>query len=414
MTIRSGFFNSKNGDRKYNARDISKYFDKLITSGVFPNPSDQLQVVASKGMTLNVLPGRGFVDCQWIDNDANYAITIEKSDIVLNRIDAVVMKCDLNESVRDVHIEVKKGVPATNPVAPSMTRNEYVKEYCLATVYVAKLADTIVQSNITDTRANTNVCGWVTGLIKQVDTSTLFAQWQDAYERFYDESNKVFDEWFKHLKETVSTATLIRTFTKVYKTTTADEKTIPIGITQYNQELDILNVFINGLKLVVGLDFSISEDGKSIVLTLPVDQGTPVAFEVLKSVDGSNAETLVGMVDELQEKTETLKTKQETHGNDIIWLGNQVSMLKKGYVVSASKWAKNDVTGFYEYTISNQKITAETMVQVNFNVSSIEAAQNAEVLGITESYAGGVKIFARAIPADDLVCDYIIMRGSAV
>ena len=282
MTIRSGFFNSKGGDRKYNARDISKYFDKLITSGVFPNPSNQLQVVASQGMTLNVMPGRGFVDCQWIDNDANYAITIEKSDIVLNRIDAVVMKCDLNENVRDVHIEVKKGIPATEPVAPSMTRDEYVKEYCLATVYVAKLADKIVQSNITDTRADTNVCGWVSGLIKQVDTSTLFANGRSAYKRFYDDSSREFDEWFQHLRDTVSTAATLKTYTKVYISNT-DEKNIPIGIEQYNQELDILNVYINGLKIFKEVDYTIINNSM-ISLTLQIDKGTKIGFEVLKTI----------------------------------------------------------------------------------------------------------------------------------
>ena len=328
MTIRSGFFNSKNGDRKYNARDISKYFDKLVSSGVFPNPSTQLQVVATTGMTLNVLPGRGLIDCQWIDNDANHILTVDQSDVVLNRIDAVVMKCDLTEDVRSITIEMKKGTLSTQPVAPAMTRNEYVQEYCLATVYVGKLVNEITQSNITDTRPDTRVCGWVTGLIEQVDTSTLFAQWQDAYTRFYDESNKEFDEWFQHLKQTVSTATLIRRFTSVYTTTQPDETAIPIQIEIYNQELDILNVFINGLKLIAGIEYTIDEKGKGITLTLPVEKGTPVAFEVLKSVDGSNAETLVAIVEALTEQVKNIETALSEHKNMDVYGENGVHGLR--------------------------------------------------------------------------------------
>ena len=68
-----------------------------------------------------------------------------------------------------------------------MTRTDVRKEYMLAKVRVAKLSSTITQASITDTRADTAVCGWVTGLIKQVDTAALFAQWQAAYEAAYAE-----------------------------------------------------------------------------------------------------------------------------------------------------------------------------------------------------------------------------------
>lgn len=297
MAITCGFFNSKNGDRKYNAEQMSKYFDKLVTSGVFPNPSTQLQVVESSGMTVNVLPGRGLVDCHWIENDSNYALTLDGSDAVLNRIDAVVMKLDLNEAVRDVHIEIKKGTPASTPVAPSMERSTYVQEYCLATIYVGKLAESITQANITDTRQNSAVCGWVTGLIEQVDTSALFTQWQSAYEQYYnsstadfeeffEESKDLFDEWFQHLKETVSTAATIKSYTRLYTTTAADEETISIGIPSYNAELDILNVYVNGFKLIPTVDYAVDDElGTNVTLTKPLDAGTPILFEVYKTAD---------------------------------------------------------------------------------------------------------------------------------
>ena len=63
MGIRYGFFNSVNGDRKYNAEDMTKYFDKIISDGVFHDPANALNVTASitSSMTLSVLPGRGII-----------------------------------------------------------------------------------------------------------------------------------------------------------------------------------------------------------------------------------------------------------------------------------------------------------------------------------------------------------------
>lgn len=284
MAITCGFFNSKNGDRKYNAEQMGRFFDKLITSGVFPNPSTQLQVVAKAGMTINVLPGRAMLDCHWLNNDSNLSLTLAAADVVLNRIDAVVMKLDLTDNARTITIEVKKGANASNPVAPSMTRNDYVKEYALAYIRVNKLVTSITQAQITDCRADTSVCGWVTSLIEQVDTSTLFKQWQTAYEKFYNDSNSTFDEWFQHIRDTISTAGTIKVFRHSQTATTQDQKVFSIGIAQYNNELDVLNVFINGFKLIKDVDYT-SSNNSQITLIWGVDSGTRVDFEALKHAD---------------------------------------------------------------------------------------------------------------------------------
>lgn len=204
MAITSGFFNSINGDRKYNARQISRYLGGLISSGVIPNPSDSLQVLAGEGMTVQVSPGKAFIDCYWLDNDSMYAVPIEDADMVLDRIDAVVMRLDESDDARNIDIAVKKGTPSSDPQAPAIVREGSVQEYCLATVRVQKMNDDgtqeIIQADITDTRADTDVCGWVTGLIDQVDTHTLFLQWQDAYQRFYNENAAEFEAWLSDIQ----------------------------------------------------------------------------------------------------------------------------------------------------------------------------------------------------------------------
>lgn len=184
MAITSGFFNSVNKDRTYNAAQIGKYLQYIVSSGVFPFVSSSLQVLANDGMTVEVQAGRAMLDCHYMDNDSPITLTLTAGG-TQDRIDGIIMYVDMTE--RACGITIKEGTPAASPKPPAMTRTDVRKEYMLAAVRVNKLSSSITQSSITDTRPDTTVCGWVTGLIDQVDTSTLFLQWQAAYEEAYAE-----------------------------------------------------------------------------------------------------------------------------------------------------------------------------------------------------------------------------------
>lgn len=291
MAVTYGFFDSVNGDRTYNADQISDYFLKLISNGVFATPADAMQVQAASGMAVNVSAGWGFINCKWINNDAPYSLTLDASDVVLNRIDRVVLHLDPSTAVRSITIAVKKGAPAANPQPPTLTRvSGGVWELSLAQIAVNAGASEITQAEITDERANTDVCGWVTGLIDQIDTTNLFAQYDAA-----------FNNWFATIKETLATTTLVRQYTSQYITTAPSETIIPVNIPQYNYTLDVLNVYVNGLRLIPGVDYAENGSANTITLAAALDViGTPVEFEVLKSIDGSEAESVVDMVYQLQ------------------------------------------------------------------------------------------------------------------
>lgn len=303
--IRCGFFNSVNGDRLYQADDMTKPYENLVSNGVFATqsgtPSNYLQVYAEQLLSVRVKAGRGVFFDKWFLSDSDIVLSLETAHATLPRIDSIVVKVDKSENVRAATIEVKKGTPNSTPVAPTLTRSDYIKEYRLANIRVNANDTTILQSNIQDTRGLSE-CGWVTSLIQQVDTSTLYEQWQAG-----------FDEWFRDVKETLSTATLIRSYNSVYTTTNKDEFEIPIGITQYNQNLDILQVYINGLMLIKDVEYTITSNS-IITLTKPVDKGTPVSFVVYKSIDGSDAETVVSQVVELQEDVEKIRITSLTGG----------------------------------------------------------------------------------------------------
>ena len=291
MAISYGFFNSVNGDRLYNADDISNYFLKLISNGVFATPANAMQVQESSGMTVSVSAGWGFINCKWLNNDSAYNLTLDAADIALNRIDRIVMRLNADRTLRNMELAIIKGTPAATPAPPALTRVAGgVWELSLAQIYIAANAAEITQANITDERPNTSLCGFVTGLIDQIDTTNLFAQY-----------NAAFNEWFETVKETLNSATLVRQYTQRYETTQASETTIPINIANYNYTLDILNVYVNGLKLIPGVDYTENNGSNTITLAQALDViGTPVEFEVLKCIDGSEAESVVDIVYQLQ------------------------------------------------------------------------------------------------------------------
>ena len=189
----SGFFNSVNGDRVYNADQMSGIFEGLITDGVYESVGNKLAVQPNSGMTIQIATGRGWFAKRWVDNDTPYLIALEAADVTLNRWAAVCIRVDTTEGVRNAVPYVKYGEYATTPAKPTMTRTETVKEYCLGYVYIKAGASAITAADITDTRADVSLCGWVTGLIEQLNSTTLWTQWTAL---FYD--------WFNSLQDRIN------------------------------------------------------------------------------------------------------------------------------------------------------------------------------------------------------------------
>lgn len=189
----SGFFNSVNGDRLYNSQQMSEIFEGLITDGVYESVANKLAVQPNNGMTIQIATGRGWFGKHWVNNDSEYTLTVENSDVILNRYVAVVIKVDDTDAVRDAVPYLKYSEFATNPAKPTMERTETVKEFCLAYIYVRAGATSITAGDIEDTRADETVCGWVTGLIKQLSSATLFEQF-----------TAIFTEWFENLTDKIN------------------------------------------------------------------------------------------------------------------------------------------------------------------------------------------------------------------
>lgn len=337
MAIRCGFFNSVDNDRLYTADEMTRPYELLVSNGVFATPlgtpSNYLQVYAESNLSVRVKAGRGIFFDKWFLSDSDIVLNLTTAEATLKRIDSVIVKVDKSELVRGATIEIKKGTPSNIPVPPVMTRTDSIHEYRLADILVNARATIISQADITDTRGLSD-CGWVTSLIQQLDTSTLYEQWQAG-----------FDAWFNDVKETLATSTLIRSYNSTYLTTVQDETTIPIQINQYNRNLDILQVYINGLMLIKDVEYTIT-DNEYIELEKGVDTGTPVAFVVYKSIDGSDAETVVSQVVDLQNNVDKIRLTSLAGGvKRSLTSGDLLTTFKSLGVGFHTMLASNAVTG---------------------------------------------------------------------
>lgn len=192
--IKFGMMNSINGDRKYKAEDFAQYFATFIGNGIFVKPSDCLQIMAvSNSMKVVVRPGKAWINGYYLINDEDYMLTIAASDSGLNRIDRIVVRCDYTE--RKMSVSVKKGAISASPVAPALKRDADAYELALADIYVAKGALTISQAVITDTRLNNSLCGLMHGVVNQVDTTTIFNQYQAWFNDYSVSKAQEFLTW---------------------------------------------------------------------------------------------------------------------------------------------------------------------------------------------------------------------------
>lgn len=265
MAITYGFFNAikqSDGtyDRVYNADQMSTYFEGLVSDGVYESVDDGMQVLAGTGMQVQVGAGRAIIDSKWLKNTAAYPLTINAAHVTLNRYTAIVIRLDL--SARTISIVTKDGENATAPIKPTMTNSETTKEMCLAYVYVGRGVTAITQANIEDTRPDNNVCGWVTGIVQQVDTSKLFLQYQTAYEQqlqtmqdWQEAQETAFNTWFTALTDQLNVNTYIQKFHKVVDMGTKNG-VFPLDMSGYTYAAsDVLFVNVNGVMLVEDYDY---------------------------------------------------------------------------------------------------------------------------------------------------------------
>jgi len=174
-------------DRAVTSEVLRQIYKRYFTNGVFGiSDSTCFQVsVATGGAGVSIAPGA----CQiqgatgYEENAVTLEITPNSSN--LPRIDTVVARLNDNSGYRSIYFDILEGTPAVTPTAPALTQSDSIWELGLCNIARAANSSVITNSNITDTRADSSRCGYVTA-IQQLDTASLYQQFQAYIQEVQD------------------------------------------------------------------------------------------------------------------------------------------------------------------------------------------------------------------------------------
>ena len=163
---------------EYDATDAAGYFSTRC-SGVY-SAEDDFAVTAAGGTSVTVSAG-----VAWIHPDrwTGYSVlcreaqTLELSaaDGIRTRIDRVVLRYDA--AARQTRLRVLEGTPdSASPTAPAITRTALVYDLCLAEITRPAGSTAITAANLTDTRADEDVCGVMRDGVTSIPTAELVKQ----------------------------------------------------------------------------------------------------------------------------------------------------------------------------------------------------------------------------------------------
>lgn len=164
-------------DREYNAQQFTKYFGALVTTGVMKGMGNMLAVSANgSNMVTQINTGIAFIEGKYYENDNPLSLTHDTETLGNSRIDRIVIRMDLATEARYVRAFIKKGVPSTNPVPPTLTQTANLYEISLAQVRIVGGQTFIATNAITDERGTDIVCPWAgSNILPNFDDNALAA-----------------------------------------------------------------------------------------------------------------------------------------------------------------------------------------------------------------------------------------------
>lgn len=192
MTVTSGFFNSVNHDRLYDAEQLSSIFDGIILDGVYEGYGDAFLVSSNteSNDSIFIRTGRAWFDHTWILNDSIYSVTLDPPNEMVGRIDAVVLDIDRRTEVRQNSIKVITGTVGTVPTKPTLIKEELHNQYPIAYVTVGPgTSGPISNANIEHT-IGSEECPLVVGILDAINT-----------DNFWQQLDADFMEWWNGIKD---------------------------------------------------------------------------------------------------------------------------------------------------------------------------------------------------------------------
>lgn len=162
----------------YDADDASGYLATRL-SGVYSADED-FAVTANGDLTVTVSAGQAWVHParfrgRSIIMEQPETVTLTAADAVRSRIDRLVLRYDA--AAKKTSLTVLTGTPdSASPTAPEITRTALVYDLSLATITRKAGSSAITAADITDTRADEDVCGVMRDGVTGIPTAELQAQ----------------------------------------------------------------------------------------------------------------------------------------------------------------------------------------------------------------------------------------------
>ena len=161
----------------YDAEDVSTYLCTR-TSGVYAKDTNYAVSVTGPRQ-ITVAPGLAWInydDFKGVSACSREAVnlTVPDADSTLPRIDRVVLQ--FNTAANLTAVKLKPGTPAAAPEPPAILQNHNQYELGLCTVSVPAGSSVVTAADITDTRADEDVCGVMRDGVKGIPTAQLQAQ----------------------------------------------------------------------------------------------------------------------------------------------------------------------------------------------------------------------------------------------
>lgn len=190
-----GFYDSLNGDRTYNAEQMSRMFDGIICDGVFGTVGEHFAVHANGWMRVRVGDGRAWFNGTWTDLRSTGATDVLEFELdhnagLVDRTDWIVLVVDKRAMSRENSIKLYKNT------YPSNTSQTFY--YPLASINVEHNSDVITQADITS-MVGTSYTPFVTGPLETISIDDLIEQWESgmnaridaAIEAYFDDGTGV-------------------------------------------------------------------------------------------------------------------------------------------------------------------------------------------------------------------------------
>lgn len=320
-------------DRAYVAKQFMDYFSLFVGNGVFISPTNQLKVVPGAGRTVIVSTGWAFINGGWYHNESELLVEIPANNSSTNRVDSIRVRYSAaDRKISVILISGETGV----------VRGDTIWDLEIAQIITTPGFTIVNNANISDMRTDENVCGFVKGLLEVVSTNDLFNQFQG-----------IFEEWFDTVKNQVTGDLAIR----------------------LQQEFDELNQNVINYKNETNQNISTYKSDTD---------------QMISNYKSETSTDVLNYKNDMQKIVDDYKSSADKTVNDSTSLVNDY--VDKDFIIEKQVLTFTDNI----CKINNEKITANTLVDVYFTAETIETASKAEIY--VDSYNGYIQLTANVTP----------------